>query len=282
MDNLEYCEGMNQSNYFLNRARKWLLVEFKKIQASPSSWIKVSFKEESILEWHFIFYGLKNTPFYTGEFHGKLLFPYTFPFSPPLIQFMTPNGKFKTNQDICFILSNFHPEHWKPSYTVPAVLEGVYYFMMCEKTETVGALPWDEDEIQKCAKASVNINMNNLEFCRLFKEQIHSMEQIISSLNEQNILLTKVEGDSMLYDNKDIKRKQFKSFGFLPRFYVTLLTRQQTKYNKVVDRRLLQLRMSYQSFLLKFIRKFGSKRRRMKIGANLIRMIKQKIRFRVH
>ena len=165
---------MNQSNYFLSRARKRLLNEYRKIQASPSDMIKVKFAEESFLEWHFIFYGLEGTPFCEGKFHGKMLFPNNFPFSPPSIQFITPNGRFKINENICFILSNFHPEQWKPGYTVSAVLQGVYSFMMCEKTETVGALPWDESEIRNYTKASVQFNKSNLEFGSLFKEDSES------------------------------------------------------------------------------------------------------------
>ena len=178
------------------------------MQASPSGMIKVKFAEESILEWHFIFYGLEGTPFYEGEFHGKMLFPNNFPFSPPSIQFITPNGRFKINENICFILSNFHPEQWKPGYTVSAVLQGVYSFMMCEKTETVGALPWDESEIRRCTKASVQFNKSNLEFVSLFKEDSESYTYEDRDRDKNSLLGKRKRSEEPINSTTNIESKK--------------------------------------------------------------------------
>ena len=161
----------NANAHWLIRAKKRLLSEFKKISDNPSDNIRINFKEDQFLEWHFLFKGLKETPFKGGEYHGMLKFPENYPFSPPSIQFFTPNGRFKTNERVCFILSDFHPDCWKPGYTVSAVLQGAYSFMMDETTETVGSMIMDRNEIINLARMSKEFNRGNDTFNELFNEK---------------------------------------------------------------------------------------------------------------
>ena len=100
----------NFNSHGLNRTIKRLLNEFKKISNNLPDNILVEFNEDLILEWHFLFIGLKGTPFEEGEYQGVLVFPENYPFTPPSIQFITPNGRFKTDERVCFDLSDFHPE----------------------------------------------------------------------------------------------------------------------------------------------------------------------------
>lgn len=46
-------------------------------------------------------YGLTDTVF-TGVYHGILTLPSEYPFKPPNIQFVTPNGRFKVLNMIIF------------------------------------------------------------------------------------------------------------------------------------------------------------------------------------
>jgi ubiquitin-protein ligase len=47
-----------------------------------------------------------------GKYHGKLIFPASYPFKPPTIMMCTPSGRFKTNTRLCLSMSDFHPETW--------------------------------------------------------------------------------------------------------------------------------------------------------------------------
>ena len=47
-----------------------------------------------------------------GVYHGKLLFPAAYPFKPPSILMLTPNGRFAVNQRLCLSMSDYHPESW--------------------------------------------------------------------------------------------------------------------------------------------------------------------------
>ena len=143
------------------RGTKRLHNEYKKFYQSPPENIQARIKESLILEWHFLFTGLNGTPFEGGEYHGMLMFSEDYPFSPPSIRFITPNGRFKTNERVCFELSDFHPECWKPAYTVSAVLQGVYSFMMSETTDTVGSLVMNEEEIRELAGKSKDFNFQD-------------------------------------------------------------------------------------------------------------------------
>ena len=159
MSTLQSNNSIN--SHYIGRATKRLQKEYKKFIESPPENIKVAFPEDLILEWHFLFAGLIGTPFHEGEYHGVLMFPQEYPFSPPSIKFITPNGRFKTDERVCFELSDFHPECWKPAHTVSAVLQGVYNFMMTETTDTVGSLERNENEIKKLAGTSKKFNLED-------------------------------------------------------------------------------------------------------------------------
>mmetsp|Transcript_86413 Transcript_86413/g.257915 ORF Transcript_86413/g.257915 Transcript_86413/m.257915 type:complete len:90 (-) Transcript_86413:35-304(-) len=48
----------------------------------------------SILEWHFVIDNLPEvTVFKGGCYHGKLYFPKRYPFAPPSMVMLTPNGR---------------------------------------------------------------------------------------------------------------------------------------------------------------------------------------------
>jgi len=67
-----------------------------------------------------------------GLYHGALLFNTAFPYEPPNIMFFTATGRFDCNVKICSTISQFHKEHWQPTYNIPFILESVREFMRTE------------------------------------------------------------------------------------------------------------------------------------------------------
>ncbi len=65
-----------------------------------------------------------------GFYHGKLLFPSDYPFKPPRIIMITPNGRFQTNRRLCLSISDFHPDTWNPAWSVATILTGLLSFMV--------------------------------------------------------------------------------------------------------------------------------------------------------
>ena len=106
-----------------------------------------------MLEWHFVIKGPKDTPYDGGRYHGKLVFPSDYPYKPPAIMMLTPNGRFATNTRLCLSMSDFHPETWVPAWSVASILNGVLSFML-EATPTVGSVEASEAERRRLALAS--------------------------------------------------------------------------------------------------------------------------------
>ncbi len=46
---------------------------------------------------HYVVLGPSGTPYENGCYHGKLCFPSEYPFKPPSIYMLTPNGRFTVN-----------------------------------------------------------------------------------------------------------------------------------------------------------------------------------------
>ena len=65
-----------------------------------------------------------------GYYHGKLVFPKEYPFKPPRIMMITPNGRFQTNTRLCLSISDFHPDTWNPAWSVSTILTGLLSFMV--------------------------------------------------------------------------------------------------------------------------------------------------------
>mmetsp|Transcript_65141 Transcript_65141/g.146946 ORF Transcript_65141/g.146946 Transcript_65141/m.146946 type:complete len:286 (-) Transcript_65141:175-1032(-) len=150
-----------------NRLRK----ELKAISADPPPLIHVSCDESNILNWSYMLEGPPDTPYAGGWYWGKLKFPKDYPFKPPSILMMTPNGRFETNTRLCLSMSDYHPESWQPAWSLDTVLKGLLSFM-CEESPTAGAIdpPPSNEERARFARSSLDWNKGQAEFMKGFPE----------------------------------------------------------------------------------------------------------------
>jgi len=65
------------------------------MQKNPLQNIWAAPQESNLLEWHFVVEGQPGTPYSGGWYHGIILFPKDYPYKPPGLQMLTPNGRFK-------------------------------------------------------------------------------------------------------------------------------------------------------------------------------------------
>lgn len=153
------------------KAKSRLLKELKAISADPAPHIHVAVEEANMLDWNYLLQGPKDTPYEGGWYWGKLRFPKEYPFKPPSILMMTPNGRFQPNVRLCLSMSDYHPELWMPAWSVATVLKGLLSFM-CEDTPTAGAVdPLAPIETrQQLAAGSVAWNKDHAEFLRAFPQ----------------------------------------------------------------------------------------------------------------
>lgn len=137
--------------------------------------------ESNFLEWHFTLQGPSDSSYSDGLYHGKILFPGEYPFSPPTVLFHTPSGRFQINTKICLTVTGFHPEHWQPAWGCRTILIAIRDYFTVEDRAQIGYLGLGETERRQLALSSIdfqcktcgyNMEMENRK--RLDEENIHS------------------------------------------------------------------------------------------------------------
>ena len=155
-----------------NRLRK----ELRELRKNPVNNIRALPKESNILEWHYVIEGTKGSLFEGGWYHGVVTFPKDYPYKPPSIQMITPNGRFKTSTSLCLSMSDFHPESWNPLWSVGTILMGLHSFML-ENTPTQGSIVTTDATKRKFASDSLEFNVKNKVFKELFPELVELHEE---------------------------------------------------------------------------------------------------------
>ena len=168
-------ERKGQRDMATHVATARLRKELKSLQKAPVDNIRALPHESNILEWHYVIEGGKDTPYEGGWYHGIIKFPKEYPFKPPSIEMLTPNGRFKTNTKLCLI-SDFHRETWNPLWSVANILTGLYSFML-EEGSTYGSIVTPTSQKEQAAKASLAFNVKTKLFAELFPELVELHEK---------------------------------------------------------------------------------------------------------
>ncbi|XVF66118.1 hypothetical protein PTKIN_Ptkin10aG0009000 [Pterospermum kingtungense] len=113
--------------------------------------IGIFFFQENIFEWQFAIRGPRDSEFEGGIYHGRIQLPAEYPFKPPSFMLLTPNGRFETQTKICLSISNHHPEHWQPSWSVRTALVALIAFMPTSPNGALGSLDYKKEERRSLA-----------------------------------------------------------------------------------------------------------------------------------
>ncbi|KAJ9594876.1 hypothetical protein L9F63_013837, partial [Diploptera punctata] len=154
-----------------NSATARLKQDYLRLKKDPVPYVVAEPLPSNILEWHYVVTGPEGTPYEGGLYHGKLVFPREFPFKPPSIYMITPNGRFKTNTRLCLSISDFHPDTWNPAWSVSTILTGLLSFMI-EKSPTLGSIESSEYDKRQLARQSLQFNLHDKVFCELFPDLV--------------------------------------------------------------------------------------------------------------
>jgi ubiquitin-conjugating enzyme E2 J2 len=138
--------------------------------------ITVAPNESNILEMHYVIEGSTKTPYDGGIYHGKIIFPKEYPLKPPSVMMLTPSGRFQPNRRLCLSMSDFHPETWNPMWSVSTILTGLYSFMI-ETAPTLGSIETNTIQKQRFARQSLDFNVRDPAFCKLFPEYVEMHQQ---------------------------------------------------------------------------------------------------------
>jgi len=148
-------------------ASRRLQVDRMQLAKDPVPYITAEPLPSNVLEWHYVVKGPEGSPYEGGTYHGKLVFPKEYPFKPPAIYMITPNGRFKTNTRLCLSISDFHPDTWNPGWSVSTILTGLLSFML-EKSVTLGSIETTDVQKRIYAAQSGRTNLKDKKFRELF------------------------------------------------------------------------------------------------------------------
>ncbi|XP_062505509.1 ubiquitin-conjugating enzyme E2 J2-like [Corticium candelabrum] len=149
--------------------------DYLRLMRDPVPYITATPLPSNILEWHYTVRGPSESSYAGGIYHGKLVFPREFPFKPPSIYMLTPNGRFKCNTRLCLSISDFHPDTWNPAWSVSTILTGLLSFML-ETAPTLGSIESSDYQKRMLAHKSGSFNLRNSTFRELFPNIVKEIE----------------------------------------------------------------------------------------------------------
>ncbi|PIL23797.1 hypothetical protein GSI_13548 [Ganoderma sinense ZZ0214-1] len=144
--------GFNKNNSAVKR----IMQEARELANDPCTDYAAAPLEDDIFEWHCTLRGSPGTEFEGGLYHFRILLPAEYPFRPPAIMMLTPNGRFELNTKICISFTNYHEELWQPAWGVRTAIIGLQGFFPLKGTAAVGvgALEYPTAERKRLAALS--------------------------------------------------------------------------------------------------------------------------------
>ncbi|KER33837.1 hypothetical protein T265_00291 [Opisthorchis viverrini] len=158
--------------------------DYIRLIKDPVPYVTAEPLPSNMFEWHYVIRGPSDSPYKGGYYHGKLVFPREFPFRPPSIYMITPNGRFACNTRLCLSISDFHPDTWNPAWSVSSILTGLLSFML-ENTHTTGSIETSASTKRLLAESSGEFNLNSEVFCELFPNIVQEIRDKLAQSQRQ-------------------------------------------------------------------------------------------------
>ncbi|CCE65216.1 hypothetical protein TPHA_0K00820 [Tetrapisispora phaffii CBS 4417] len=185
------------------QAHKRLTKEYKMMNENPTPFIMARPNEANILEWHYIINGPPDSPYFEGQYHGTLTFPSDYPYKPPAIRMITPNGRFKENTRLCLSMSDYHPDTWNPGWSVATILNGLLSFMTGDEI-TTGSITTTEQQKKILAKKSMDYNTHhNIRFQTVFPDIVETNIEALDERKRANASNSSGQNES-LNEKRDV------------------------------------------------------------------------------
>ena len=185
------------SSISLKRIQK----EFQIMVNDPSDEFKANPIKDDMFCWHFTIRGPPDTEFEGGLYHGIIKLPMSYPNSPPNIMFLTPNGRFDINMNVCLSMTKYHKEEWQAAWTIRSMLEAIIaFFPIKEDHDAIGALESSTEMRKYYAKQSIKYKCD---ICGPIANILKPIEKFKNSDNKSNNNNEKEEKNDENVENKN-------------------------------------------------------------------------------
>ena len=112
--------------------------EIKLLDKEPMGYVTAYQDKTNTLTWYFIIKGQKDTPYYGGEYIGKIVHSPRYPAKAPKYFMLTPNGRFQIETEICLSNSSWHQESWSTNWNIKSILIAFYSVFLDDKDHGAG------------------------------------------------------------------------------------------------------------------------------------------------
>jgi len=131
-----------------NAGVKRILREAAELANDPSPDFTAHPLDHDLFDWHCTMRGPPGTEFEGGLYHFRIVLPAEYPFRPPSIILLTPNGRFECGTKICISFTNYHEELWQPAWGVRTAIVALQGFFPLKGQAAigVGAVEYPESE----------------------------------------------------------------------------------------------------------------------------------------
>ena len=190
------------SNISLKRIQK----EFQNMINDPSDDFYANPIKDDMFCWHFTIRGPPDTEFEGGLYHGIIKLPMSYPNRPPSIMFLTPNGRFDVNMDVCLSMTRYHKEEWQAAWTIRSMLEAIIaFFPVKEDHDAIGALDSSIESRKHFAKLSIKYRCDT---CGPIAKLLKPIDKMINGDKNNNEINNDNKNNNNNLENKNINNNK--------------------------------------------------------------------------
>jgi len=160
----------------------------------------------NLLDWHFSFTGIEDSPYSQGIYHGRIRLPIDYPRSAPSICMITPNGRWEVGKDICLSATAHHQETWTPQWNLRTLIMALRGHIITQPRE-IGSIITTKERQLNLAILSQKFKCP---FCGISHEKLSNInndQYRDDNIDSNCITLIKTKDD---IESKQLSSKQIK------------------------------------------------------------------------
>lgn len=96
-----------------------------------------------------------------GEYIARIKLSDDYPFSPPVLAFLTPTGRFTPETNICLNITHMHPESWSPLITIEKLIYSVISVLYDQSVSGIGGINTSSEQKRVYAASSAEYNQKH-------------------------------------------------------------------------------------------------------------------------